>query len=372
MTAALEDENAELRRANAELRQRLEEGLAREAATAEVLQVINSSPGDLTPVFETLLERAHRLCGIAFGALQLEEAGKFRSVAARGLGGGLADLLREPFEPGQGSPPRRLIDGERIVHVADMAELARQHSDDPRAAAVSENGFRTTLFVPLRRDAALLGYIVAMRQEVRPFSEKEIALLENFAAQAVIAMENARLLTETHEALEQQTATAEVLQVINSSPGDLTPVFDAMLEKATRLCEAPFGILRTWDGERFHLGAVHGDEPRYRDWAQRRGAIRADRDASPLGRILAGERIVHFADVPGGEGYLTTSGFRDMVEASGVRRRNLGGVTQRRRAPRCNHCLPPGGPPVLRQADRAAAELRRPGGHRDGERPTLD
>ena len=197
MTAALEDENAELRRANAELRQRLEEGLAREAATAEVLQVINSSPGDLTPVFETLLERAHRLCGIAFGALQLEEAGKFRSVAARGLGGGLADLLREPFEPGQGSPPRRLIDGERIVHVADMAELARQHSDDPRAAAVSENGFRTTLFVPLRRDAALLGYIVAMRQEVRPFSEKEIALLENFAAQAVIAMENARLITET-------------------------------------------------------------------------------------------------------------------------------------------------------------------------------
>jgi len=124
---------------------------------------------------------------------------------------------------------------------------------------------------------------------------------------------------ERDEALEQQTATAEVLQVINSSPGDLTPVFDAMLEKATRLCEAPFGILRTWDGERFHLGAVHGDEPRYRDWAQRRGAIRADRDASPLGRILAGERIVHFADVPGGEGYLTTSGFRDMVEASGVR-----------------------------------------------------
>jgi class 3 adenylate cyclase len=135
-------------------------------------------------------------------------------------------------------------------------------------------------------------------------------------------MENARLLTETREALEQQTATAEVLQVINSSPGDLAPVFDAMLEKATRLCEAPFGILRTWDGERFHLGAVHGDHSRYRDWAQQRGPIpiRPDhRNASPLGRILAGERVVHFADTPGGEGYRTSSGFRDMVEASGVR-----------------------------------------------------
>ena len=112
---------ADLERQLAEREAELAEAHEQQTATAEVLQVINSSPGDLTPVFETLLERAHRLCGIAFGALQLEEAGKFRSVAARGLGGGLADLLREPFEPGQGSPPRRLIDGERIVHVADLA-----------------------------------------------------------------------------------------------------------------------------------------------------------------------------------------------------------------------------------------------------------
>jgi two-component system NtrC family sensor kinase len=170
----------------------------------------------------------------------------------------------------------------------------------------------------LRKDTGLLGFISAHRHGVRPFSEKEIALLETFAAQAVIAMENARLITETREALEQQTSTAEVLQVINSSPGDLVPVFKAMLEKATRLCEAPFGTLRIWDGEGFHLGAAHV-EPRFRDWLQERGPIRPDRDASPLGRILAGERVVRFADVPGEEDYQTSTGFRKWSETSGVR-----------------------------------------------------
>ena len=295
------------------------EALEQQTATAEVLQVINRSPGDLAPVFDAMLEKAMHLCEAAFGTLLAYDGERLSPAAACGTPVALAEWQkRQSLVFGPGTGPAEIISGENLVHTADlMTTEAYRRGDPARRALVELGGARTHLIVALRKESVLLGTIAVYRQEVRPFTDKQIALLKNFAAQAVIAMENARLLTETREALEQQTATAEVLGVINSAPGNLAPVFDAMLEKATRLCEAPFGHLRTWDGERFHLGAVHG-EPRFCDWFRQRGPIRPDRDA-PLGRILAGERVVLFTDVPGDEGYQTSAGFRDMAEASGVR-----------------------------------------------------
>ena len=299
-----------IRRLTAELR----EALDQQAATTEILEVINSSPGDLAPVFDAILEKARILCGATFGALFLSAEGHFRAVAMRGGTEAWRDRMMQRGFRGSETPiSAPLLAGEAFVHVADMAQI-----DHPMAqAAVEAVGVRSFLAVPLRKDDALCGIIVASRPEVRPFTDKQIALLQNFAAQAVIAMENVRLITETREALEQQTATAEVLQVINSSPGDLAPVFEAMLEKATRLCKAPFGTLRTWDGERFHLGAVHG-EPRFSDWIREHGPIRPDGD-DPLRRIVKGESVVHFADAPDDAGYIASPGFRRMVEVSGMR-----------------------------------------------------
>ena len=304
---------------NARLITETRQALDQQTATAEVLQVINSSPGDLMPVFEAILEKAHTLCGAERGSLQLYDGEMVRAVATRETLGPLDTLLRQPHQPAPAFS--RLLAGERFYQFADESGIDPLYSSSSAISAIAaKSGIRTLLFVPLRKDASLIGVISAARLQVKPFSEKEIALLENFAAQAVIAMENARLITETREALEQQTATAEVLGVINSSPGDLAPVFHAMLEKAMRLCEAARGILRTFDGEAFHVAAVYGD-PDAAERFRRLGPSRFPRERKwdLVGRLLAGDRVVHVADVRESRDYREVPEVRARLDNDGAR-----------------------------------------------------
>ena len=291
------------------------EALEQQTAAAEVLRVINSSPGDLAPVFDAMLEKAHALCGVEYGTLVSYDGEYFHMVANQGMPDSFVEQMRQPFRASPGGGHDRLVRGERFIHVPDVRAMATH----PIARASIEAGTRTILMVPLRKDGVLLGLISAVRREVRPFSDKEIALLENFAAQAVVAMENVRLIIETREALEQQTATAEVLQIINSSPGDLAPVFEAMLEKAMRLCEAAFGILMTFNGDRFEPAAQRGLPVRFAEYL----ATKPDQPAAGGGqmRVLSGEHVVQFADMKDEEAYRdgTNPLHRAMVDLGGAR-----------------------------------------------------
>ena len=249
-------------------------------------------------MFDAILEKAHTLCEAAHGSLTTYDGEYFRSVALRGMPEPLAHLLRQPFLPNAGGSQERLLQGDRLVHIPDI--LTRQPTTAIQHASI-EAGIRTLLIVPLRKDGALLGYIAAFRREVRPFTDKQIALLQNFAAQAVIAMENARLITETRErthdlqeSLEYQTATSDVLKVISQSGAELEPVLQMLVETAARLCDAEQGYVYRLREGRHHLVASFGLAAEFKDFMVRH-PFGVDR-GTLSGRTLLERRVVHIED----------------------------------------------------------------------------
>ncbi len=220
-----------------------------QAATSEVLEIIGHSTFDLQRVLESLLEKAVRLCGADRGFIFTQDGDVYRFAANYGHSAEFVEKIakRYPITQDRGSASGRAILERRVVHIHDvLADPEYRWAKDHHG---EEEMHRTILAVPMLREDKIVGVIVIRRTRVEPFTEKQIALVSSFATQAVIAIENARLLNELRESLQQQTATSEVLRIISSSPGELEPVFKSILENATRICEAKFGTLFRFDGK---------------------------------------------------------------------------------------------------------------------------
>ena len=241
-----------------QLEERVTEALEQQAATSEILHAISSSPTDLDPVFRMILVNATRLCGASVATLWLFDGEVLTSVANQNASPAFAEYLaRARIRPGRETTTRRAALERKTIHVSDLLS-------DPDFSAPEfqrKEKVKTVLSVPLLRQDTLVGVVTLWRREVRPFSDRQVALVETFADQAVIAIENVRLFNETREALERQTATAEILKVISSSPTDVQPVFGAIAERAAALCEAEFGFVATYDGDVIHHRASVGPSP---------------------------------------------------------------------------------------------------------------
>ena len=285
---------------NVRLFDELRKSLQQQTATADVLKVISSTPGDLQPVFDTMLAKATDLCQASYGTMWLSQADGFRTVA---MYGGLPPAWVEqwrsgtPYRPLPNRPLARVAESRQPIQITDLRDDQSYLEGDPLpVAAVEIAGIRTLLVVPMFKESELVGAIAIYRKEVRPFTDKQIALVTNFAAQAVIAIENTRLLSELRESLQQQTATADVLKVISSSAGELQPVFEAVLENATRLCAAKFGNLYLCEGDAFRTTAMHNVPPAFAE-VRRRDPLVHPEPGSLLRRLVHSKKPVHIPDV---------------------------------------------------------------------------
>ena len=295
----------------------LSESLEQQTATAEVLQVISSSPGELEPVFQKMLENATRVCGAEFGTMLLEESDGFRHVALHNMPNAFVEFVsRNPIiQSRRDGLLGQVALTKQPIHVTDFRDTPPYRRADESASVLADaGGVRSALAAPMLKEGELVGLISIFRQEVRPFTERQIDLAMNFARQAVIAVENTRLLNELRESLQQQTAMSEVLQVVSSSPSELDPVFKKMLENATRVCNARFGSMLIQREGEFRWVAEHNLPSASAELMRREPIVRAPPD-SPLGRLARSHQVVHVADLREEPAYIRRAAMTRLAEA---------------------------------------------------------
>jgi GAF domain-containing protein len=297
--AVIAIENVRLFEAEQQRTRELTDALEQQTATSDVLQVISSSPGELEPVFQSMLANATRLCEASYGAMWLRDGSAFRVATLHGpLPAAYREQLRSGtvFHPTTFNPLARVAETRKAVQVADLRESRAYLDGDPLPVAGADvAGIRTLLVIPMLKENELVGAIAIYRQEVRPFSDKQIDLVTSFAAQAVIAIENTRLLNELRESLQQQTATADVLKTISRSTFDLQVVLDTLVESASRLCGAPHGMIFRYDGEHLRAAAAYNSPSDLRQLWERT-PVRSGRGTA-TGRALLERKAVHIPDV---------------------------------------------------------------------------
>src|SRR5262244_3914985 len=282
---------------NTRLLNELRESLQQQTATADVLKVISRSTFDLRAVLQTLVESAARLCEADMASIARQKGTNYHLVARHGFPSGYSEYIETlPMAPGRGSVTGRVLLEGKSVQIIDVVA-------DPEYTLIEVQkraGFRTLLGVPLLREAIPIGVLHLYRTVVRPFTNKQIELVETFADQAVIAIENVRLFEaeqertqELSETLERQTATSEVLQVISSSPGTLEPVFETILANATRICEAAFGSMLLVEGDEFRRVALHNAPREFAEFSEKTPRLAASNFAHTINAM----RAVQIADM---------------------------------------------------------------------------